>query len=260
MKALLAFVCLSLYGVLCGCRHAVSRPGYLMGGISGDHPKEGDIKFRDPKGNWYVLQGLPLNLSPYTDKSVTAAIIDSGVMADHPQLKGLIAEQKDFTGEGTEDRIGHGTIVTLIFLQTYVAYRPYVPKRIPGETLPPLPRIIEAKVANADGTIDKNDLIRAIDWAVQRGAKTVNLSLGFQEGADDYSGICDMVSKNPQVIFVSAAGNLGPNVRVYPAACKAENMFSTGATNADGKIAAYSGTAEFYAPGTAVLQPMGSAP
>jgi subtilisin family serine protease len=234
-----------------------SGRGFLLGGISSggaSAPKEGDIKLQDQQGHWYLVQGIPENPPPYTDKSVTVAIIDSGVLVDHPQLKGLIAEQRDFTGEGVADRIGHGTLVTIIALAPLAALPPEERAKIPSF------RFIVAKVANADGSIDKDAVIYAINWAVERGAKVVNLSLGFREGTDDFSGLCDIIAKSANTFFAAAAGNFGPNVRVYPAACKADNLMAVGASNPDGSIAAYSGHGDVAAPGTVILVPSNRRP
>jgi subtilisin family serine protease len=227
---------------------AGERTGFLLGSVSdlsSNGPKEGDIQLKDAQGRWYIVQGIPVDPPLPTKQSVTVGVIDSGVLADHPQLKGLIAEQQDFTGEGNADRIGHGTVVTILV-------------RAPAGQAPtgtPSPRFLEAKVANADGSIDKNAVILAIQWAVQHGAKIVNLSLGFREGTDDYSGVCDIIRRSPDALFVAAAGNFGPTVKVYPAACVAENLISVAATRKDGKMATYSGRGDIAAPGDAILVP-----
>ncbi|OPY16848.1 MAG: Cell wall-associated protease precursor [Syntrophus sp. PtaU1.Bin005] len=223
--------------------------GFLLGGPAGtgaNGPQEGDIRLRDERGNWHVVQGIPLYPPLYTDRSATIAVIDSGILADHPQIRGLIAEQEDFTGEGPEDRIGHGTIVAILTLQARSAAPPEFQNL-------PSPRILVAKVADADGTVDKHAVISAIDWAASRGAGVVNLSLGFIEGTDDYSDLCSAITKHPEVLFVAAAGNYGPDVRVYPAACAqdgAANIISVGTTDD------WSGKGDIQAPGTVTLKPL----
>jgi subtilisin family serine protease len=46
-------------------------------------------------------------------EGVTVAVVDSGVVAGHPDLSGQVHEGKDFTGGGSaqEDIQGHGTAV-----------------------------------------------------------------------------------------------------------------------------------------------------
>jgi subtilisin family serine protease len=226
--------------------HAQSvRHGFLAGRILASR----NLTLRDPQGHWYLVQGIPINPRPYTDTSVTTAVIDSGVLPDHPQLKGLIADQRDFTGEGPADVIGHGTIVTILTLNAAASLPPEQQANLPS------PRIIVAKVAHSDGTIDKNAVIEAIDWVAQRSARVVNLSLQFIEGTDDYSGLCDAIVRNSQVMFVAAAGNEGPDVKVFPAACDAANLIPVAATGSAGDLATYSGQGDVAAPGTAILVP-----
>ena len=78
------------------------------------------------------------------------AIIDSGLMHEHPLLKGLVKESVDFTGEGIEDRNGHGTNVALI-ARSLVIGRPE-------------PFLIILKVLDEHGMATPDVLIRALDW------------------------------------------------------------------------------------------------
>jgi subtilisin family serine protease len=220
--------------------------GFLMDIVSG--PKEGNIKLRDEQGNWMVVDGYSVNPPTFTKESVAVGIIDSGVIPDHPQLKGLIDQQRDFTGEGVLDRIGHGTVVTILVRAS--------DKSMSENEHIPSPRFLIAKVANADGSINRDAVIEAIDWTAKKGARVVNLSLGFREGTDDYSGICDVIQRHQEVLFLAAAGNFGPTVKVYPAACKSENLIAVGAVNSDGTIPNYSGHGDVVAPGTTFLRPM----
>ena len=48
------------------------------------------------------------------DPNELIAITDTGVLANHPMLKGCIRQVVDFTGEGGEDRNGHGTLCALL--------------------------------------------------------------------------------------------------------------------------------------------------
>jgi hypothetical protein len=42
-------------------------------------------------------------------KSIKVAVIDTGISDDHPDLRGLVKEKYDVTGEGDKDGNGHGT-------------------------------------------------------------------------------------------------------------------------------------------------------
>ncbi|MEI7869385.1 MAG: S8 family serine peptidase [Candidatus Methylumidiphilus sp.] len=164
-------------------------------------------------------------------------VIDSGVLSTHPQLAGYLKEAKDFTGEGVEDVIGHGTAVALIALFGQ------------GQMNPP-PGIVSAKVVDRDGNISRENVVRAIDWVVAQGAKVVNLSLGFTGTRQENESLCKAIEKHPEIFFIAAAGNDGSDVKVYPATCGTTNLFSIGAVDANGKPADYSGRGDLMAPGT----------
>ncbi len=61
------------------------------------------------------------------------AILDTGLLSEHPLINGRVAEEVDFTGEGPEDGNGHGTAVAI---------------RI---TIPDIPRYANVKVVKANG-------------------------------------------------------------------------------------------------------------
>lgn len=227
---------------LSACVQTVAASGILLDGLTA--PKEGSIQLRDGQGRWIGVAGIPLKHAPVSEQSVTVAVIDSGVLPDHPQLQGLVAEQIDFTGEGPADRIGHGTVVAILLQAAALQLPPEERSKVPS------PRIISAKVANADGSISKSNVRDAILWAVSRGAKVVNLSLGFPEGSDDFSELCFVIEQNPAIFFVAAAGNAGPTQRYYPASCDLPNLLSVQTADS------WSGPGQVTAPGTVRLVPL----
>lgn len=218
--------------------------GFLLDGgdlsIARIHPAAGEC---------LLLPGLPTGLKR-ADSGVGMAIIDSGVMSSHPQLRGLIQDQKDFTGTDPEDQVGHGTVVALILMgSSYQAGR----ESVPG--------FISAKVVQADGRIDRRHVIEAIHWtAGEKQARVVNLSLGFGGTAEENAGLRAALEAHPQTSFVVAAGNFGPDTKVYPAAFDLPNVISVGATAKDGTAADYSGRGSIYAPGDVALYRPGAEP
>jgi subtilisin family serine protease len=122
---------------------------------------------------WYLTQdrvfnafdGLPLL------KPVRVAVIDSGVDAGHPELKGRIADAKSFVGGTTGDDLGHGT-----FVAGEIAAWTDNGRGIAG--LAPPARLLVAKVVRNDGSVPPRAEARAIRWAVRNGARVINLSLG----------------------------------------------------------------------------------
>jgi len=97
--------------------------------------------------------------------SVRIAVIDSGVHAGHPHVKG-VAGGIAITLDGREntdlvDRLGHGTAVT-------AAIREKAPEA----------EIFAVKIFHDALATRIQPLVRAIDWSVENGMQLINLSLG----------------------------------------------------------------------------------
>lgn len=94
-------------------------------------------------------------------------VVDTGVLAEHPLLQGRLVVDADFTGEGAEDRHGHGTVVAL--LVSAVRFWP----------------LMSLKVISGAGHGSPDSLVRALDYIrtyKQARPETVvvaNLSLGM---------------------------------------------------------------------------------
>ncbi|MEX2049381.1 MAG: S8 family serine peptidase [Gemmatimonadota bacterium] len=96
---------------------------------------------------------------------VTVAVVDSGVNVPHPHLPG-VASGVAFDLEGKEsldyvDRLGHGTAAAAA-----------IHEKAPGA------EIHAVKVFDRELATTVRTLVRAIDWATERGMRLVNLSLG----------------------------------------------------------------------------------
>ena len=100
-----------------------------------------------------------------TDAPVTVAIVDSGVSVPHPHLPGVAGGVAiDLQGKEHEDYVdalGHGTAVASAIYEKAPDAEIYAVK------------VFENALATSVPT-----LVRAIDWASERGVRLVNLSLG----------------------------------------------------------------------------------
>lgn len=214
--------------------------GFLMG------ESDFDVLPKSPGRDYKYLLGAPIleGVTNIQFLPVKIGIIDSGVDTNHPQLKGIVVKQKDFTGEGLQDDLGHGTMVTLITAQTSVTNNQY-------------PMLFSAKVARKNGEIRERDVIRAIEWLTKEDVAVCNLSLGFKGEAKQHKDLCKAIQarmKVPIIMFVAAAGNYGPDVQVYPCCCGSSNIICIG-SGTSSRPDAWSGTGQAYYPGKVLMVP-----
>ena len=103
--------------------------------------------------------------SPYVGHGVTVAVLDTGIDAAHEAFRGIELVQRDFTGEGDGDQDGHGTHVAgTIFGQTVQGVRYGV--------APGVRRALIGKVLGTQHTATTLELVDAVHWAVEEGARS----------------------------------------------------------------------------------------
>jgi subtilisin family serine protease len=123
---------------------------------------------------WYLTQDSAFDAwpAPPTDLApVKVAIIDSGIDCDLPDFQKQIAKVKSFVGgKPCVDSQGHGTIVAGEIAGALDA------GGVVGLAFSS--QLVVAKVVAADGSIPLKAEAAAIRWAVNQGARVVNLSFG----------------------------------------------------------------------------------
>jgi tetratricopeptide (TPR) repeat protein len=241
--------------------HSVALPkdgeGFLLG-----EGKISAIDLYDPKtGKAQLVIGVPLDPPPPLPNAVRTGVIDSGVLADHPQLRNLVVAMKDFAGDDPIDRIGHGTLVALRLVESHHSQLNQIAAKDPklAAELAGSPAIVSAKVTGPTGTMELGPVIAAVHWMAEQGVRVVNMSLGFLGRKDRYQELSEAIARyakepNNGILFVAAAGNFGPNIPVYPAACEAPNLMSVGAT-IGGEPWAGSGKGDIVAEGRVQVVP-----
>lgn len=164
--------------------------------------------------------------------TVTIAILDTGIDEGHPDLAARIVAGYDLVDLDADphDLNGHGTHVAGIASAVTnnglgVAGMDWqariMPIRVLGE--------------NGDGTVD--DLAEGISWAVDQGARLLNLSLGT-DGDDQTLRDAIAAAHNHGALVVAAMGNGNTDVPVYPAAY--EEVLAVAATGPNDARAPYS--------------------
>ena len=140
---------------------------------------------------------------------VPVAVIDSGIDATHPELAGRVLDVKSFVaGSARTDSLGHGTFVAGIIAAG-------VNNGIGIAGLAPSAELLVAKVVTASRTIPVEAEARAIRWAVENGARVINMSLGavrdpLDPDRDSFSRLeADAVAYavSNGVVVVAAVGN-----------------------------------------------------
>ncbi|MGW5737173.1 MULTISPECIES: S8 family serine peptidase [Streptomyces] len=192
-----------------------------------------------------------------TGKGVKVAVLDSGVDAGHPGLKGRVDATKSFIpGEEVADRNGHGTHVASTVGGSGAASEGDKEKGVaPGATL------LVGKVLSDEGSGSESQIIAGMEWAAKDvGAKVVSMSLGSPEasdGTDPMAAAVDTLSKDTGALFVIAAGNTGaPSSIGSPGA--ADSALTIGAVDSADQAAYFTSQGPRY--GDNALKPDLSAP
>lgn len=207
------------------------------------------------------------------DPSVIVAVIDTGVVLDHPDLLDQWVDGYDFIrdaeaaldGDGLDDNptdegltefraVFHGTHVAGSIAargnnRLGVAGVAYASKIMPLRTL----------TEDEDNSGNTYDLIQAIRYAAglsndanqlpQQPADIINLSLGFDGDVPSVESLINTITDRG-VIVVAASGNESASQVTYPAAYA--NVFAVGATDLEGRVTSYSNTGsalDLVAPG-----------
>jgi thermitase len=201
---------------------------------------------------WDVTRGSP---------SVKVAIVDCGIFDEatgrlapdgqpgHPDLRGRVAQNQDFTGSATgfDDYCNHGTHVAGIVGAAQ--------NNAVGVTgLAPSVTLINAKVLGDSGSGSTSNILNGIVWAVQNGAKVINMSLG-RDGACSQSERDTMNWAWSQgVVIVAAAGNSSLSSSGAPGNC--DNVISVASTtsaDARSSFSNYGTGVDVAAPGSNII-------
>lgn len=146
-------------------------------------------------------------------RGVNVAVLDTGVLKTHVDLKNRVSQCKDFTNlktpikDGTcDDKNGHGTHVSGIILADGGD------DNLGIYGVAPEANLFVYKVCGNDGSCWADDIAIALRTAADNGANVINMSLGSDnESSFIKNAINYVVSRD--VLVVAAGGNDGP----YPA-------------------------------------------
>ncbi len=191
------------------------------------------------KQYWLTESGITKAWEVSKGANVKVAVIDSGVDGTHPDLAGVLAGGVDVSGAGSPDgrqSIGakpeHGTLVATMLAgrghQPAGASPSAGPGARAGSTVGPdgiVGVAPEAQLlsvstwlgsANPGGKSDQDQIPEAVRWAVDNGARVINISLGSTSPQWPQSwDAAFLYAEQKDVVIVAAAGNrVGGNVQV----------------------------------------------
>ncbi|MFE0573539.1 S8 family serine peptidase [Streptomyces albogriseolus] len=173
----------------------------------------------------------------YDGKGVKIAVLDTGVDATHPDLKGQVTASKNFTSAPTTgDVVGHGTHVASIAAGTGAQSKGTYKGVAPGA------KILNGKVLDDAGFGDDSGILAGMEWAAAQGADIVNMSLGGMDTpeTDPLEAAVDKLSAEKGILFAIAAGNEGPQSIGSPGS--ADSALTVGAVDDKDKLADFSST------------------
>lgn len=217
------------------------------------------------------------------DRALIVAVIDTGVDYTHKDLQHNIwRNQREIINGKDDDNNGYIDDVygydfsnndnnpmsddTGSFHGTHVAgtIAATLDNKIGGAGIAPNVKIMALKYLNQNGTGRTSDAIRAIDYAIQNGAKIINNSWGSLNRSQ---ALQDSIEKARQsdVLFVAAAGNgdiSGHGINLdkkpfYPASFSNDNVVSVAATDKNDNLTKWSNygraLVDVAAPGANIL-------
>ena len=192
-------------------------------------------EWRD-KEYWLDDSGITKAWEVSKGAGVKVAVIDSGIDAKHPDLKGAVAGGYDASGSGQPDgqkSVGskpeHGTLVATMLAGR--GHQPASPSPSPSPgpagTAPdgivgvaPEAQLMSVSTwlgsPNPSGKSDQDQIPEAVRWAVDNGAKVINISLGSTTPQWPQSwDAAFLYAEQKDVVIVAAAGNrVGGNTQV----------------------------------------------
>jgi subtilisin family serine protease len=241
-----------------------------------------------PAWDYYVTQGAAeqLRLNEAHQLATGAgiiAIIDTGVDPTHPALQNALVEGYDFTrdlqGYGSEwnDVALNQSVAWILEDYFYVTLNQSVAWILEGGSAPPPPlppyfghgtmvagivhlaaptsKIMPLKAFKADGSTSLYNILRAIYYAVDHGAKVINMSFASFQPSRELSQALSYAAREG-VVAIAAVGNNGLSTDTYPV-YPADYRVSFGIASTQGNkrsvFSNYGGDVKVGAPGEALL-------
>lgn len=196
------------------------------------------------------VAGVPSELADLTQSTSaileqsTSAILESDAIALlNPftaaileQSTSAILEQERIAGRPLPAAFGHGTMVAGLV-----------------RLVAPSARIMPLKAFRGDGTTTMYDLVRAVFYAVEHGARVINMSFTLTLPSKSLRKALDYAADRG-VVCVAAVGNAGQQITVYPASWSdVLGIASTSDVDQRSAFSNYGSSVKLAAPGEALV-------
>ncbi|MFB1484370.1 S8 family serine peptidase [Corallococcus sp. RDP092CA] len=191
-----------------------------------------------------------------TGEGVKVCVIDSGWDSKHPELKAAFLKGKDFVdndddpSDQTESQGvitlggGHGTHVSATILAQLGAGSGgrVAPGADPNGVVGVAPgaSLLVARVLDTGGGGSTDDVIAAVEWCHEQGARIASLSLGAPDSSAVEQTMFEKVWENGNgMLSIAASGNDGKRGISYPAGYL-PSVMAVGAVDMQGEYAPFS--------------------
>lgn len=185
---------------------------------------------------------------------VTVGLIDTGVDADHPDLKGNVLKGTDawnnWKGNGNDDSDGHGTKMASIIAGN--GHGKASQNGIIG--VAPAAKILPVSVARKSGYIDSKAMGYGIKWAVDRGASVINVSLGGSSSDAGERGV--QYALDHDVVVIASIGNTADGAASVQFPAGLDGVIAVSSVGKSGKFSKTSVSdyrADIAAPGVDII-------
>lgn len=177
----------------------------------------------DPPAMSWGIEAIGASLTPASaGKDIVVAVLDTGIVQDHPAFRGMSIVSQNFTTADPEDTDGHGTHTAgTIFGQDVdgrrIGVARGVKKALIGKVLGP-----------GGGSTDA--ILKAMRWALSEDANVINMSLGI-----DFVGFQSQLvasgRSSKQATSIALAGYRS-NIRVFDTLSKLLTLEETDVSGA----------------------------
>ncbi|HSB00742.1 MAG TPA: S8 family serine peptidase [Anaerolineales bacterium] len=184
-------------------------------------------------------------------QGIIVAVLDTGLAPDHPLLNSSITAGYDFVGMSNDiydrgnglDDTGNGQVDEFVGHGTHVSG--IIVTEAPGVQIMPI------RVLNSDGVGTYWEVAAGIRYAVDHGARIINMSLSAPRLTPSLADALDYATSHGVLVVAAAGTGSGPN---YPAAYSNPlGVIGVGASDQNDGIPWFSGgqawDTDIYAPG-----------